>query len=169
MSLDHCTLRLLRYRAGHFRPLDAPLLACARYGSFAEVGLMILVGLRRGGAGRRALLRCLAAVGLLYLAIESIGRLAGRARPFAEQPDTGPLLAHSPGRSFPSRHVASAVAMAIIVHPTAPLAGRLMALIAVGLGLGRIRAGLHYPSDVLAGVALGALVGRRLSPARVQS
>jgi membrane-associated phospholipid phosphatase len=59
--------------------------------------------------------------------------------------------------------------MAIIVHPTAPLAGRLMALIAVGLGLGRIRAGLHYPSDVLAGVALGALVGRRLSPARVQS
>jgi len=37
-----------------------------------------------------------------------------------------------------------------------------MALLALGLGLSRIRAGLHYPSDVTAGAALGWFTGRIL-------
>jgi undecaprenyl-diphosphatase len=37
--------------------------------------------------------------------------------------------------------------------------GWLMSLVAWLLGISRVAAGLHYPSDVVAGAALGQLVG----------
>lgn len=159
MSLDQEVFRALRHRAGEWPAVDRPLLACARSGSFAQVSLMLLVGICRGADGRRALWRCLAAVAALYPVCELSGRLVRRERPFSAGPGVRQLLQHSAGRSFPSRHVASAVAMSIVVGPAAPRAAGLMAVLAGGLSVGRVRAGLHYPSDVLAGAALGAIVG----------
>jgi len=162
VSLDRRLFQLLQHRAGAWRPLDTPLLACARYGSVAEVGLMLLAGLRYGARGRAAVLRCLAAVATLYGLLEVIGSWADRARPFASQPEARALLRHSARRSFPSRHVASALAMAVIVQPPAQRIGSLMAFLAAALGVARVRAGLHYPSDVLAGAVLGCIIGRLL-------
>ena len=142
--------------------LDVLLLGCARRGAAAEVVLMLLVGLRDGRAGRGALFRCLGAVAGLYATCELIGGLAARRRPFAAGGQVAPLIAHAPDRSFPSRHVASATAMAILVRPVSRSVGALMALIAVGLGVGRVRAGLHYPSDVLAGAGLGYVAAAAL-------
>lgn len=166
MSLDLCLFRLLHHRAGACWPLDAPVRLCARYGSWLEIGLMVAVGLRRGAAGRRALARCLLAVGWIYGLVELIGRLATRPRPFAAGGPGRALLPHAPERSFPSRHVASATAMALLVLPVHRRLGGVMAVLALGLGLSRIRAGLHYPSDVLAGGVLGWWVAATLRPAR---
>ena len=162
MSVDSCLFRALHRGAGRWRLLDAPSLTCARYGSAVAVLLMLLAGLRHGAAGRRAVGRCLMAVAALYVLAETIGRRSGRPRPFAAQPGVRALLPHGPGRSFPSRHVASAVAMAVIIQPAARRTARTMALLAAALGLSRIRAGLHYPSDVAAGALLGYVVGRAL-------
>jgi membrane-associated phospholipid phosphatase len=52
--------------------------------------------------------------------------------------------------------------MAVIIQPAARRTARTMALLAAALGLSRIRAGLHYPSDVAAGALLGYVVGRAL-------
>jgi membrane-associated phospholipid phosphatase len=41
-----------------------------------------------------------------------------------------------------------------------------MAIVAWLLGVSRIAAGLHYPSDVLAGAALGGAIGRLLATHR---
>ena len=161
MSLDRRLFRLLHHRAGELALVDRLLLACARHGSTGEVLLMLLAGARHGRAGRRAVRRCLLAVGALYGVCELIGSAAARARPFAADPGASALLAHAPGRSFPSRHVASATAMATIVAGTSPSVGRLMALLGLGMGVGRVRAGLHYPSDVLAGALLGRAIGAR--------
>jgi undecaprenyl-diphosphatase len=121
-----------------------------------EAGLMLLLAV---GGGRRSAIRMLVAVGLVYAAGELLGQIWPRARPFERIPDVEPLAEHSAGRSFPSRHVASGLAMAIIGgREHAPL-GWLMAGVAVLLGASRIGAGLHYPSDVAAGVAIGRLIG----------
>jgi undecaprenyl-diphosphatase len=160
--LDRLLFRLLHHRAGELGALDRAVLACARFGSYAEVALMLLAGLRGGQRGRRAVVRCLAAVGSLYLLAELIGRLVGRARPFAAGQQARKLVEHGPARSFPSRHVASAAAMAVITGPAAPRLAAAMGWLAAGLGLARIRVGLHYPADVLAGALLGLLVGRLL-------
>jgi membrane-associated phospholipid phosphatase len=122
----------------------------------AEVGLMLLLGL----SGRpRATGRMLLAVSSVYVAVELIGATWRRPRPFADFEQIAAVVPHSPERSFPSRHVASAVAMARVASRARPSLGRLMAMLAALLALGRVGAGLHYPSDALAGAALGFLLG----------
>jgi undecaprenyl-diphosphatase len=122
-----------------------------------EVVLMLLLALsgRRGSA-----VRMLSAVGLVYVASEVLGLARAKQRPFARVPGVVWLIPHSPRRSFPSRHVASGLAMAAIGSREHPRLGMLMASVAWLLGITRVAAGLHYPSDVLAGAALGQAVGR---------
>jgi undecaprenyl-diphosphatase len=129
----------------------------------AEVALML------GLAGRghfQTALRMVCAVGMVYGACELIGIGWRRERPFVGIEEVEGLVVHRAGRSFPSRHVASGVAMATIGHAVHPRLGQTMALLAWLLGLSRVAAGLHYPSDVLAGVALGRTVGALLRSSR---
>lgn len=58
--------------------------------------------------------------------------------------------------SFPSGHSASAAAFATGVALEAPLLGAAIAPISLAVGFSRIRVGVHYPGDVLAGFAIGS-------------
>jgi len=72
-----------------------------------------------------------------------------------------PPLAGAPSElSFPSAHATSSAAAAIAMSRVAP--GAAPALFALGalICLTRPYHGKHYPSDVLAGAALGAVLGR---------
>jgi membrane-associated phospholipid phosphatase len=67
------------------------------------------------------------------------------------------VLDDTPSRlSFPSAHAASTTAAAIALSP---LLGPAVLIAPVVMGTGRILLGVHYPTDVLAGSALGALAG----------
>lgn len=124
-----------------------------------EAGLMVWSMLR----GRhRSGVRMLIGVALIYALSEALGRLWRRRRPFVQLAEVEGLVAHAGGRSFPSRHVASAVAMATIGLRAQPRLGRLMLAVGSLLGISRVSAGLHYPSDVVAGAALGRLIGQLL-------
>jgi membrane-associated phospholipid phosphatase len=122
-----------------------------------EAGLMVLLALsgRRGSA-----IRMLAAVAAVYVSCEGLGRLWPRQRPFERLQAVHSLAAHEPGRSFPSRHVASGLAMASVGGREHRRLGLLMAGVAGLLGLSRVAAALHYPSDIAAGAVLGAIAGR---------
>lgn len=125
----------------------------------AAVQVVLMLGLACGG-GYRAAARMVGAVGLVYVASEALGVLWPRERPFARKElEVAALVPHSAQRSFPSRHVASAVAMAAVGNRTHPRLGAAMQAVALLLGASRVAAGLHYPSDVLAGAVLGRLVG----------
>jgi membrane-associated phospholipid phosphatase len=124
------------------------------------LGLLLVGG--RGLAGRRrreAALRIAVALPVTIGVVGLVGRLADRQRPFARAAASASLVAHAPDRSFPSRHSACAAVMTTIALPAAPTVGALMGLGAAGLAVSRVYAGLHYPSDVLAGWLIGALIG----------
>ena len=74
-----------------------------------------------------------------------------------------PPLAPTPTQlSFPSAHASSSFAAARAYSgllPAAPLYG-----LAAGLALSRLYLGLHYPSDSLAGAALGLALGELAAP-----
>ena len=128
---------------------------CARWLSFVEIGLMLLLG----ATGRRsAAWQMLVAVASVYAACEFGGLVWRRRRPFERLDGISPLSAHAGGRSFPSRHVASGLAMAAIGKRAHPGLGALMEAIAWMLGLSRVMAGLHYPSDVISAAPLAAAV-----------
>jgi len=122
----------------------------------AEVAIMLILAAR---GDVRTALRMVSAVATVYGASELIGLAWRRERPFVHLDRVEELLAHAPHRSFPSRHVASGLAMATIARPRHPKTGQIMAGLAWLLGLSRVAAGLHYPSDVLAGAVLGLSVG----------
>lgn len=83
-----------------------------------------------------------------------------RKRPYLEYPQeikgTG---RHFSDSSFPSSHVASVTGGLIVLYSFFPAFG--LALFAFGflLAVSRIHNGMHYPSDVLAGVILGFIYG----------
>ncbi|MGW6564870.1 phosphatase PAP2 family protein [Streptomyces sp. NPDC054975] len=68
--------------------------------------------------------------------------------------------------SFPSGHTAAAVAFAAAVAPTWPWAGAACAVPTVLVAIERVHSGAHYPSDVVAGAAigLGAAAAVRAAP-----
>ena len=95
------------------------------------------------------------AVGITYAAKHIIGR----DRPFVKYPDKihayGAPDADSP--SFPSGHTAAAFSLATSLSITYPKWYVIApsAVWACGVGFARMNQGVHYPSDVVAGAAIG--------------
>ncbi|ADG75054.1 phosphoesterase PA-phosphatase related protein [Cellulomonas flavigena DSM 20109] len=85
-----------------------------------------------------------------------------RARPVIDD-----AVAHAPGWSFPSGHAANtttvAVVLTVLVWPVLGRAGRVAVPTVAGLLVAltvadRVLLGVHYPSDVVAGVLFGTAV-----------
>ena len=90
-------------------------------------------------------------VGAAYAANTAVKLLVRRARPLLE--DLPPLAPTPTSLSYPSSHACTSFAAARV------LAGRLpprpLYAVAAAMALSRPYLGLHYPSDALAGAALG--------------
>ena len=101
-------------------------------------------------------------VPLLTLCFVTLLRLfIDRPRPYAENgAGIEPLVKKkSTSKSFPSRHLACATALAMTFLPFYPIAGGLLFLASFLLGYTRFALGLHYPSDLVAGWSLGTCLG----------
>ena len=80
-----------------------------------------------------------------------------RQRPYEKYPDLIHPIEKEIDPSFPSGHTAAAFSLATSLSITYPKWYVIApsALWACGVGLSRINQGVHYPSDVLAGAAIG--------------
>jgi len=104
---------------------------------------------------RRRWLRATASIGAAYATSTSIKLAVGRKRPAIE--DLPHLMATPTGLSFPSSHTTSSFAAARAFGSLIP--GAPLQLAAAAMGLSRLYLGVHYPSDVAAGAALGLAIG----------
>lgn len=135
-------------------------------GNVNRLGLLwiaaaIAIGLKRGGGASGALvLGSAVAVAAFAADTASFGvkDLFHRTRPFEAHPQIHPLYAvHS--SSFPAGHAATAFAGATVLAYVVPRAAPLLLLVAAAIGFSRVYVGVHYPTDVLGGAAIGAAVG----------
>lgn len=100
---------------------------------------------------------------LLALLLVSVLRLAiERPRPYSAHGSAVTPLKSRKGRdndSFPSRHLACAFVISMMFLPYLPFAGIGLLLASGLLGYVRFALGLHYPSDLAAGGAIGLACG----------
>lgn len=156
-AADQALLRLLRTR-GHPAPAEAAMKALGLSGEYGAVWMTI--GIAAAAVDRQRRSRWFAAALVAPAAIVvnfAVKKSVGRQRPaIAEHP----ALASAPSRlSFPSAHATSSLAAAVALARVEPRAKRPLLLLAATLCVGRPYLGMHYPSDVLAGAALGAVLG----------
>lgn len=140
---------------------DPRVAAAARALSWSgEHGALWLAGGLAGAAldrERRARwLRAAALTAAAHLASMGVKRIVRRPRPGHVEP-----LVRTAGRhSFPSSHATSAVAAAVAYGALRPAGARLVPPLAAAMCVSRMVVGVHYPSDVAAGAALGAFAAR---------
>jgi undecaprenyl-diphosphatase len=120
------------------------------------IGIAALLTVRKGAA-RRAGLRGLAAIGGASFSASLVGkRLFPRRRPAAELLPVHRRMTRRPrSSSFPSGHSASAFAFASAVTMEHKGAATLVLPLAAAVGYSRVHTGVHWPSDVAAGAAIG--------------
>ena len=139
-ALDLRLLRLLRTR-GHTPPVEKSLLWLARAGENGLLWYVIaLAGAALGGRRRRdAYFRAVKIVLATLVANTVVKQTVRRARPVLEEelPALTPVLS---GRSYPSAHSSTSFSGA------------------------RAYLGVHYPSDIVAGAALGDAMARFMTP-----
>jgi len=140
---------------GHARPVERAVAAFSKVGEHGA----LWVGISAAGAavdrGRRGeFLEAGRTVAVSFVANQAVKLLVRRRRP--ELHGLPPVVHTLSNRTYPSAHATTSAAGARALSPLLP--PRPLYALAVALALSRPYLGVHYPSDTLAGAALGVAV-----------
>ncbi|MCC2112755.1 MAG: phosphatase PAP2 family protein [Hyphomicrobiales bacterium] len=117
--------------------------------------------------------------GYFFIAVGGSGLLSvtlkyviGRPRPKLMESigafDITPFTLDAAHASFPSGHATTAGAFAVAMALFAPRWRAALVVLAVVVAMSRVMIGVHFPSDVMAGLLIGALIAHRTAVAAAQ-
>lgn len=120
----------------------------------ATIVLLIPKKTRKAG-----IMSAVALLGSLIINNNIVKNIVQRPRPFVTFTDLQIIIPTPSEFSFPSGHTSSSFAAAAVFYRHLPKKLGLPAVILAGLiGFSRLYVGVHYPTDVIAGVLMGILL-----------
>ena len=120
----------------------------------ATIVLLIPKKTRKAG-----IMSAVALLGSLIINNNIVKNIVQRPRPFVTFTDLQIIIPTPSEFSFPSGHTSSSFAAAAVFYRHLPKKLGLPAVILAGLiGFSRFYVGVHYPTDVIAGVLMGILL-----------
>ena len=128
---------------------------------FAPVLLMLITWLLVKGGARGRLCAIFLGLGLLVGEVglsKHIKEAVARPRPYLTLPEARVLGGRGHSNSMPSSHALNCFAAATVAAMFYRRSRRILFPLAAGVAFSRVYNGVHYPSDVLVGAALGTLV-----------
>jgi undecaprenyl-diphosphatase len=155
-------LAMLDWIQNHLRcgVLDAVMPAVSHLADHGEIWILLAVVLlfikgqrRNGGAVVCALVLELVSCNII------LKPLIGRVRPFAVNTAVELLTRAPTDAAFPSGHTACSFAAAFALKAAGSPLWRPAMVLAAVIGFSRLYLYVHWPTDVLGGIALGAAVG----------
>ena len=153
-ALDIALLRALRSR-GHPPAVERAVVRFSRLGEHGSLWLALAAtGALVDGSRRESWARAGAAVAGAYVANQATKLIVRRRRP--ELPGLPAVVSTHSRLSYPSAHSTTSFAGARSMSALVP--GAPLYALATAMALSRPYLGVHYPSDSLAGVALGLAV-----------
>ncbi|MGA7836218.1 MAG: phosphatase PAP2 family protein [Acidimicrobiales bacterium] len=151
--------------------LDGPMTWISNAATFGKLWFVIaaLLSVVGGPRGRRTAARSLLAYGATSLTADAVLKmLMPRRRPGRENVESARDIRVPTSSSFPSGHAASAFAFAAAASTESPLLALPLFGVASLIGYSRVHAGVHYPSDVLAGAVVGLTIGTAVREATLR-
>jgi undecaprenyl-diphosphatase len=127
------------------------------YAAAAAAGALVVLGRRTAAS------RAMAAAGAAWVIGQGVKGLVDRPRPYEAAGATRKMIAEPAGTSWPSSHPAVLTAFTRVAARELELGvGSKSALAALDLSVAasRVYLGVHYPSDVAAGLLMGRAVAR---------
>ncbi|GFN00963.1 phosphatase PAP2 family protein [Streptomyces fulvorobeus] len=153
---DHrLTRRMAAWESDWARRLLPPVEEAAEH---TKLWWAVALAMAAGGGwrGREAAAAGIASMAVAELLANGVAKkLVGRSRPPKEWIPHDDVEDRPDSSSFPSGHTAAAVAFTAAVAPSWPAVGAACAVPTVLVALERVHSGAHYPSDVVAGAAIG--------------
>lgn len=106
------------------------------------------------------MISAVALLGSLIINNNIVKNLVQRPRPYMTFQDIQILIPTPSEFSFPSGHTSSSFAAASVFYTHLPKKIGVPAVVLAGLiGLSRLYVGVHYPTDVIAGILMGIFLG----------
>jgi undecaprenyl-diphosphatase len=142
--------------------VEDPVVTYERFAEVLFLAMLVLAFLVAGGHRRAEIRRAAVAAGLSaglgLVAAKVISTVVDRPRPFVAHPDAVHLFSsHAADPGFPSDHATAAFAIGVALFLRNRVWGSIVLVAAAVLAVGRVAMGVHYPTDVIAGAALGTL------------
>ncbi len=162
VSWDTTVLNALNGLAGHAPFNDAVIVFTASYLPYIVVAIFALHLYRKQQLTFSKKVQAMAlAIGAALIARIGIGSpirfFLPRVRPFITHHIPSLIVKNSPG--FPSGHALFMFAFSTVVFGYNRTLGLACYFLTLLICLARVAAGIHYPSDILAGAMLGILCG----------
>jgi len=160
--MDYLLLRQINGLVGRWPILDQFGIFCADWLIFVIPIIIILAYCFSPKRKQISLiiLQVICALGLVYLMNYLLGQIWPRPRPFVTNHEIYQLteMFVSPTeQSFPSDHTAISFIMAGVVLFSWRKLGVVLLILSALVGLARIFVGVHWPSDILAGIIVAAI------------